>query len=324
MIKKERKKPIKLRKLEALVRRLPTTHPKKQFIMDHLAKNEAGFRGEQALDYHLTFLPSENFFIFHNLRLQDNKKRFFQIDTLILTPKFHLILEIKNISGNLFFDQEFHQLLRTYKNEIQSFSDPLLQVRRQRFQLQSWLHHNKFPLVPIIPFIIISSPSSTIQTNPRYSHLLRNVIHSDALPLKVEELEKNHQQALISKKESTAISRKLVKMHVPYNPDILSLYQISKKDIIQGVYCDNCFSFSMKRVWGAWQCTHCNDFSPHAHLPAIDDYSLLFGSNITNQELRAFLGIQSESVARKILTSVCSESYGQKKNRGYELPMWLE
>lgn len=313
-----------MRKLEALDRRLHPTHHKKQSIADKLGSEKAGFRGEVALDYHLTFLPNENYYIFHNLRLQDNKKRFFQIDTLILTPKFHLILDTKNFSGTLFFDQEFQQLVRTNQNESKAYSDPILQIKRQRLQLQSWLNDHQFPLAPVFPFVIISFPSTTIQTNPQYAHLLRNVIHSAALPFKVEELEKNHHTTLLTKKELNVISRKLIKKHVPNNPDILAKYQIRKEDIIPGVYCNNCLSFSMKREWGNWKCKQCNHMDPTAHLSAIEDYSLLFGQNITNPELRAFLGIESESVARKILTSVCHETFGEKKNRGYKIPMWLD
>ncbi|MEH7345005.1 nuclease-related domain-containing protein [Bacillus sp. JJ1532] len=324
MIKKDRKKPITLRKLEALDRRITPAHPKKQLIADDLAKKRAGFRGEQALDYHLTFMPTENYHIFHSLRLQDHKMRFFQIDTLILTQKFHLILETKNFSGTLFFDQEFHQLLRTNQNESKAYSDPITQANRQTRQLRLWLNSHRFPSAPIIPFVVISSPSTTIQTNPQYSHLLRNVIHSAALPFKVEEIEKKHKSNLLTKKELNAISRLLLKKHVPFNQDILAKFQIGKEEIVTGVYCNSCLLFSMRREWGTWKCTRCNKADPAAHLQALEDYALLFGPTITNLELRTFLGIESESVARKILTSTCPESFGEKKNRGYIIPMWLD
>ncbi|WP_180968136.1 nuclease-related domain-containing protein [Cytobacillus massiliigabonensis] len=310
MIKKERKRPIILKKLEALDRRVPIHHTKKQIVTRELAKVEAGFRGEQALNYHLTFLPKKNYFILHDLRLRDKEKGFFQIDTVILTPKFHLVLEVKNIAGTLFFDQEFHQLIRTLPNESHTFPDPLLQIRRQKQQFQSWLAQNKFSDVPVISYVIISSPSSTIQTIPRHSHLLRNVIHSATLPLKVEELEKRYEHILYTTQEMNALSRKLIKMHIPYNPDILSLFQVCREDIIKGVYCENCLSYLIERVWGSWRCLNCKLISNKAHISALEDYFLLFGPNITNAELRSFLKIESESIAREILTAICDESLG--------------
>ncbi|WP_243292865.1 hypothetical protein [Bacillus sp. FJAT-47783] len=56
MIKKERTKPIKLKKLEALIRRLSSTHPKRPLVQKELAKHLAGYRGEQSIDYHLSHL----------------------------------------------------------------------------------------------------------------------------------------------------------------------------------------------------------------------------------------------------------------------------
>lgn len=321
MIKKARKKPIKLKKLVVLKKRLHINHPKWQLVAESLAKSEAGFRGEVALDYHLSFLPDKDYYIFHDLRLKDTKMRYFQMDTLIISFKFHLLLEIKNIVGTLFFDQEFHQLIRTYQNDNQTFPDPLLQIRRQQRQLQSWIKQNKLPQAPIIPFVIISSPSSTIQTNPKSSHLLRNVIHSAALPFKMEELEEKFHKTLFTKKELNTMTRKLLKSHEPYNPDIIEIYQLSKKDIIKGVYCEKCLSFSMKRERGIWRCPICWTTSMNGHLYALHDYALLFGQKITNAECREFLGIESESIARKILTSICIESVGENKNRSYILPI---
>jgi len=321
LIKKERKKPIKLKKLAVLKKRLYKNHPKWPIVAESLAKGEAGFRGEVSLDYQLTFLPDNNYYIFHDLRLKDEKLRYFQLDTLILTLKFHLLIEIKNIAGTLFFDQEFHQLIRTFQNENQTFPDPLLQIRRQQIQLRSWIKQKNFPQAPIIPFVIISSPTSTIQTNLQSSHLLQNVIHSGALPFKIEELEKKSYKVILTKKELNAMARKLLKSHEPYNPDILATYQLSKKDIIKGVYCEKCSSFLMRRNRGHWRCETCWNISTNAHLSALRDYSLLFGQKIMNAECRSFLGIESESVARKILTSTCIKSLGENKNRTYLLPI---
>ncbi|WP_367888742.1 nuclease-related domain-containing protein [Alteribacillus bidgolensis] len=58
------------------------------------AKWFAGYKGEQSIDYPLTFLPSNKFYIRHGLRLFDGS-HYFQIDTLILSWDFFLILEVK-------------------------------------------------------------------------------------------------------------------------------------------------------------------------------------------------------------------------------------
>ncbi|MFE8701377.1 hypothetical protein ACFYKX_12300 [Cytobacillus sp. FJAT-54145] len=67
MIVKERKVPIKVEVNKALLRRLASTHPKRKKIETDLGKNLAGYNGEQSLDYHLSFLPNDEFFILHDL-----------------------------------------------------------------------------------------------------------------------------------------------------------------------------------------------------------------------------------------------------------------
>ncbi|HET7657074.1 MAG TPA: NERD domain-containing protein, partial [Bacillales bacterium] len=53
MIKKVRQESLKIRKLTALVRRLPPPHPKRPLIEKELAKYKAGYHGEQAIDFPL-------------------------------------------------------------------------------------------------------------------------------------------------------------------------------------------------------------------------------------------------------------------------------
>ena len=79
MIVKERQMPIYLRQLEALFRRLPAHHPKRDMIVESLAKHKAGYKGEQAINYPLSFLSEEKYRILHDIRLFDQNYHF-QID----------------------------------------------------------------------------------------------------------------------------------------------------------------------------------------------------------------------------------------------------
>lgn len=134
MIVKPRKIPLSIRKLEALIRRLPPYHPKLPFISEELNKKMAGYKGESSLDFYLGFLDPKQYFIFHDLRLKDDS-RFFQIDTLIVTKSYLLIIEVKNIAGTIHFDPLFNQLIRIKEGKEMAFPDPLLQVKRHELQL---------------------------------------------------------------------------------------------------------------------------------------------------------------------------------------------
>jgi len=111
MIVKERKMSVHLLQLEALLRRLPAHHPKKNVVVESLAKFMAGYKGEQAIEYPLSFLSETKYSILYDIRLFD-QKHYFQIDALIVSSCFLLFLEIKNIIGTLIFDAKFNQLIR--------------------------------------------------------------------------------------------------------------------------------------------------------------------------------------------------------------------
>ena len=93
MSENERKVPIRLKQAEALRNRLSVHHKKVPEIENEIARRRKGFRGEQNLDYHLSFLPdSNNYTIFKHSQLKD--RHTFQIDTLLISPYYALIIEV--------------------------------------------------------------------------------------------------------------------------------------------------------------------------------------------------------------------------------------
>ena len=319
LIKKERKIPIKIKKLEASLRRVPFNHQNRKRIEDALAKSYAGFRGEQSLDYHLTCFSNEEYFIFHDLRLPGIENTYFQIDTLVLSKRFVLILEVKNISGTLFFDQSFRQLIRTTNDKEDGFPDPLLQVRRQKLQVESWLKKHQFQSPPIVAFIVISNPSSIIKTDSHHKELFQTVLHAATLPTKVELLENRYQKEILTTKDLKRISRLLIKQHTQANPDVLKQFQINKSEILPGVHCPDCLMLPLIKKRTGWFCHNCEVTYKNAHIQSLMDYFLLIRPTITNQQFREFLQIQSMSTTTKLLNALNSQHSGRFKDRKYEL-----
>jgi hypothetical protein len=112
--------PLEIYKLKSLESRLNEFHPVLTDVKSELSRRLAGHKGEQSLLYYLQQLPEKDYFIFHHLRLQLGEF-YFQIDYLVLTTKFALILETKNIIGTLFFDSGFGQLIRMKDGEENGF-----------------------------------------------------------------------------------------------------------------------------------------------------------------------------------------------------------
>lgn len=85
MIVKQRKVPLTILKLRALVRRLPPHHPKMPSIMQDLNKREAGYKGETSIDFPLSKLfGTEKSFHLPRYTVV-GPIPFFQMDTLIVT-----------------------------------------------------------------------------------------------------------------------------------------------------------------------------------------------------------------------------------------------
>ncbi|PGM59167.1 nuclease-related domain-containing protein [Bacillus sp. AFS053548] len=173
MILKERTVPLVIKKLEALLRRLPSDHPQWARIEEDLFKYKAGYQGEKSLDYHLSFFPKERSFILHDVRLVDDFKHFFQIDTIIITPRVLIIIEVKNLIGTLYFDQNFNQLIRSIDGKEGSFTNPIVHVDRQKRQLTQWLRKHNFINLSVIPYVVVSSPKTIIKASSNQSEIAK-------------------------------------------------------------------------------------------------------------------------------------------------------
>ncbi|MEH7387195.1 nuclease-related domain-containing protein, partial [Bacillus sp. JJ1521] len=315
MNKKELKIPRRVRKLKALIRRLAETYPKYQEISEEYGRRMAGYRGEQSLLYYLTFLKEKNYLIFHNLRLPDiSGKHFFEIDILLVSPKFILIIDAKHYRGELYFDGKFDQFIQTYKDTRKSYSCPVAQINRHQLQLTRLLETFKIPTIPIETLVVFTNPNAIIDASKdfKYNH---KVIKSPSFIQKIELFEKRNKEEVLDKKQIQKLSKLLLKLHTPHDEDILKQFGIKGHELIKGVRCPKCDYLPMKRNPRSWFCPSCRYSSQTAYLESITDYSLLIGNTITNCQLRDFLYIQSKSTASNILSSLNLNYKGTFKDR---------
>lgn len=319
MIKKVRKKSIYMNNLEILVNRL-NDDLVKQSLETEISKMGAGFRGEDSIIYFLNMLPNrKECHVLHDLRIP-HESTFFQLDTLILNPTYILIIEVKNISGILFYDHIFSQLLRTKNGIEEPFQDPIAQVERQKYQLENWFSKNKLPTVPIETLVVMTHSQSVLRTNDVSSRISKKVVHSVQLLDRIMQLQKKYKQhVLLSREVMNKLTRRLIQEHTPRDVDLFERYKISKDMIIKGVQCTECLAFDMKKGYRSWNCPHCSHSSKTSHLKALNDYSLLIQPTITNQQARDFLKLSSVSAASKLLISLKLPHTGTTRGRIYDL-----
>lgn len=308
LISKKRSVPLILKKEEALLRRLPDSHPQYPAISASLARRRAGYKGEQSLDYHLNQLDRTSH-IFHDLRFCIDSL-FFQMDTLLLTPYFILIIEVKNISGTLYFDTDFNQMIRSTPEKEEGFRSPLTQAASQKNHLFDFLSVHGFASLPIEYVITISHPSTIIKAND--PAIADTVIHAEDLSEKIKKLTKKHAEKRLTTQELQRLTQLLIKSDIPLNPNILQKYQIPSTALRTGVQCPDCSYIPMERAKRKWQCRACGTTSVSAHKQAIEDYLLLLSPIISNQECRKFLHHSSTSTIKRYL----ADSGLKRKGRG--------
>jgi ribosomal protein L37AE/L43A len=315
LIIKEQKKSSELLKLEAIVNRLRKSHSSYPILEKDYAKKLAGYKGEKSIAYYLSYI-NDNYLIFNNIRLKD-KNHFFQIDTLIASPFFICNLEVKNIAGTLYFDEEYDQMIRTLGGKEEGFPSPLIQIRRQQSHLENWLEDHKFPRIPCQSFVVISNPSTIIKAS---KSLKSQILHSANIPFKIGVLEKKFKEQLLTKSSLKKLSKTLIEKHIEEGVDLFTQYSISKNDILTGVQCPDCGQFPAKRVQGSWRCSICKHKAKDAHFKTLEEYKYLFGNKITNQQLRSFLHISSRTSATKFFSTLNYVHEGKTKDRVYFIP----
>ncbi|MBY7144743.1 NERD domain-containing protein [Virgibacillus sp. NKC19-3] len=318
MIVKKYEKSLKLWQLEALDRRLAPLHPEKGRVQKSLKNKQAGAKGEKEISYPLRFLDDRKYLILHNLRIAD-EQGFFQIDTLMLSAKYILILEVKNWYGTVIFGENGQVTRINDENKEDGFENPNSQAKLQRHRLQRWLRLQCDMELPIKFFIVISFPSTIIKSATSQNLIPKEVIHKNDLYFKIEALSNELTVNYMEKEQLMNLAKRLMAAHKPQDENILDRFRITKNELIKGVFCPKCGAISMVRDKRKWLCSACKYVSIKAHLPSLFDYKLLIGDKISNREARDFLQVDSPDVVKGILKRENFSRIGEKSTRLYAL-----
>lgn len=324
MIVKRREVPVSLLKYDALERRLLSHHPSKEEIEKERLQMMRGFRGEKSMDYFLDELPNSTY-ILHDLRLPLEKGKFVQLDTLLITPTFLVILEVKNFVGTIEFDPTFQQLIRVSKEGEGAYTDPLLQSNRQKRHLTALLKKAGYQ-IPIEAFVVISDPSTLIKSSSQSNEVEQLVLRPPNIPLRIEKLSKTYKMPRIHEKEMMRLANYLVDLHTPLNPNLLKKFRIKQTEIQTGIHCPTCSHLPLKRSphRHKWKCNTCNQWIPQAHLHTLKDYALLISDRISTQECKTFLHLNSLQTAYRLINSLNLPKVGSNRNRKYMLSPLLK
>jgi hypothetical protein len=315
---KDRTIPLKILILEALLRHLPLNHPKRPLISEELRRRQAGYHGEVSLDIYFSSLPKQKYMILHDLNLPDGDYNC-QIDTLLLTPEFALVIEVKNMAGKLIFDTENEQFIQINNGKEKGYPYPIAQAERHQNYIKKLMVAHHFPPVPIDYLVINSNGYSSYAITGNNAYNVRpRVSKADVFLKKLQFFENKYTNPLLTAKDLRKLSRLLLKMNTPPTSYFFKNYGIQRSDLLTGVHCPSCTSNHPQfRDKQKWYCPSCHKFSKDAHINALKDYFLLFNTKITNQQFREFTHLKSADTAKRLLLSTNLDYSGTNKLRFY-------
>ena len=269
-------------------------------LRELLYRTESGLVGEQLVDqlWH-DFQLQDAYYVLHNYCVDQH-----QMDTVFLCSRFMLILEIKNIAGRIWFEEEKAQFLRMREDGIiDSFRNPIDQVKRHvRFMTNVVAGR-----LPVLYAVVFSNPRTIIGHVPKgevvfkvsgLESFIRNAMKRYAV--KVNDLEQ--------------LAQWLVSKH-QIRPQAI---QIDRARIMHGVICSSCTKI-MTFQHGKFVCSNCQRNGLEDFYIGLADYRYLISEWISNQELREFFYVPSEDAARRLLKNLKFEFEGTFKDRKYRI-----
>lgn len=165
----------------------------KDKIQNEINLMRKGMTGENNVNYYLknTRIPG---YVFHDITMRDFRGDQTQIDFLIITKKFLVVIESKNLFGNIEIDKEgnFYRNLvnaagKVYKEE--GLKSPYTQNKIHIDNINDLLLENKLlKNIPIKSFICLANSQTMIKKDKAPREIQNLVIRTDLLKEKLESL----------------------------------------------------------------------------------------------------------------------------------------
>ncbi|MFC7365787.1 MULTISPECIES: nuclease-related domain-containing protein [Bhargavaea] len=272
-----------------------------------LYRKRAGRAGEEAVEQTLSeVIFPEGTHVFRNVSLLIRKGYRIEIDVLILTPSFVLVLEVKNIAGTLFFNEGEGKTVRIRENgQTDEFDCYVNQLDRQINGLNQFLSTLQISL-PVYGAIVLANQNTVVKKRPAtYTLLYRKQLAryfrslvADGLPL------------------ATKIFARLAELIGSQVPDSARLplrqeLELNPKLFRTGVLCLKCHRLIHNVRKRSWYCKTCDLPGREAVRQAVEDRLILIGPEITNKQCREFLRLRHSSQATRVLKSLTLIKYGE-------------
>ncbi|MBD3107276.1 NERD domain-containing protein [Bacillus sp. AGMB 02131] len=156
----------------------------KKSLSEKVKLLELGLKGEQSVLFELqnSFLPIH---ILHDVRIIYKELKC-QMDFVVLTRKFILVVEVKNYFGNILVNEKDEFIRQVYKGSKLTFSEgfysPIRQVERQVEVFEAYLREmGAITKTPIKSVVVFTNNKTVINTKKASDHVKSKIIRVDSL-----------------------------------------------------------------------------------------------------------------------------------------------
>lgn len=315
-----RKKEVELltepESLERLLYRLPADHPQRKFLEVEHYRKAAGTRGENRLKRKFVeFDLEESYQFLRNINLSIGAWRV-QMDALLLTARGAIVIESKNISGRLHFDEATGEFSRTdAEGKRTIMEDPTIQLNKHMRFLRKFFKLHCLDL-PVDGLVVFTPKQCEFLSKPKTTYVCKTYQIIDYLYRILQTFPQK-----VVRQDLSEIEKLLQHQQTPFkHTPLCQKYFIEASDLVTGILCTNCKKHSMiRKQKTGWICSKCHVADEHAVHYAVQEYFSLIHDQLNNKRLREFCNLNSTSAASRILASFDFEITGSLKNRTYTM-----
>ncbi|WP_046721596.1 NERD domain-containing protein [Heyndrickxia coagulans] len=290
MIVKQREYPAQIRAGEALLERLPKRHPLYGQIAEDVKKWRAKYKREKRADRFLEILPSDQFHVYHALPIANTC-----LDGLILTRNFVLIIGYTHLSGVIFPDPAFSQLIQQKGGKEKGWPEPFARLQKQREILCTWARMRHLPELTLEYLLVLCHEEAELKMPVVNSADELKICPASQAVYKAIKMQDTYSQPVLDSKHFKKWHKQLLECHE--KPEICP-WPVDQSEWYTGVGCPVCRRFEMDFKNGMWHCQVCGHTSKDAHRKAIEEFYLLFGQDAPDEALCSFLRVDAQTAAK--------------------------
>lgn len=311
----KRNQPALLRGIPRLIARIPPDHRKVNYLREQLYRIGAGYSGECNVDSYIErsrFPKSTK--IFTDVHLRISPKFTFQIDTLIITERYVLIVEVKNIKGTIRFVQNPPHLEQVLETGHEAVIDcPVYQIESNKLNLDEWFFQRGINL-KTIGLVVLANPNTKVKDVPQDFP----IIYKKQIPFYLQSLRRS--EPVLSPAQINEISRKIAIEQQEFNPfPLCSYFNIDHQDLRTGFVCHYCNQLLQRKSSRTWCCQSCEKDVKNPYESGISDWFMLVKNSLTNEECRKFLDLKDSNAARYVLSTSLLVKKGKSTRTFYIL-----